>query len=339
MSAEAPQSFHIDLRKVKYLPQSDRDLLRGFKSAVLNDLITPADFNQLYSQIFERNSNRTPHDSIPERKAPVPNGKYLKDSMPKTSHVTVPISKTSTVRQNHNSPVGEITHAIGATEYDLKTKDRMVFIRGRAIAKERYVAPQFDENGKAYSKFERELLEEFENNGKWYMAMAYRLLGDSHLAEEAFQEARFKAWRKRETFVPKNDKSLSTWFASIISHQAIDTLRRLGRKQIVDLGRIPETDRFASKDEESEAVERQETRSEIRKALSKIPPQYIDVLVLRYFNELSYKEIAAELGEPVSTVRMRLFRARQIVYHNPDLQRLAGKIPAETKKELLATGD
>ncbi len=54
-------------------------------------------------------------------------------------------------------------------------------------------------------------------------------------------------------------------------------------------------------------------RDEVQGWLDALPPQYRTVLTLRYFQDLSYIEIAEVLGEPVSTVRMRLFRGRNLL--------------------------
>jgi RNA polymerase sigma factor (sigma-70 family) len=81
--------------------------------------------------------------------------------------------------------------------------------------------------------------------------------------------------------------------------------------QTVALGRVPECDRFVSRVDGPEELALWRAGSDEMQAwLAALPTSYRAVLVLRYYQELSYAEIAETLDEPVSTVRMRLFRAR-----------------------------
>ena len=69
-------------------------------------------------------------------------------------------------------------------------------------------------------------------------------------------------------------------------------------------------DRGAAKPR-GEAVEARETSERVEQALGKLSVEYREVVVLRYFGELSYEEISEALGVPEKTVKSRLFSARQ----------------------------
>jgi RNA polymerase sigma-70 factor (ECF subfamily) len=56
-----------------------------------------------------------------------------------------------------------------------------------------------------------------------------------------------------------------------------------------------------------------ERKREVQEWLGNLPDPYRSVLVLRYWHDLSYAEISETTGLPVSTIRMRLFRARQLL--------------------------
>jgi len=143
--------------------------------------------------------------------------------------------------------------------------------------------------------------------------LGYRLLGNSHDADDAAQETFLRAYTRLATYAP--DGRFGAWLAAICSHWCIDTMRARGRRvQTVALGRVPESDRFISQLEGPEdwALMRA-GRDEVQGWLDALPPQYRTVLTLRYFQDLSYIEIAEVLGEPVSTVRMRLFRGRNLL--------------------------
>ena len=140
--------------------------------------------------------------------------------------------------------------------------------------------------------------------------LAYRLLGNAPDAEDAAQETFLRAYTRLATYVP--DGRFGAWLGAICSHWCIDTMRARGRRvQTVALGRVPECDRFVSRvDGPEEAALWRAGRDEMQRWLADLPTSYRAVLVLRYYQELSYSEIAETLDEPVSTVRMRLFRAR-----------------------------
>lgn len=143
--------------------------------------------------------------------------------------------------------------------------------------------------------------------------LSYRLLGNSHDADDAAQETFLRAYTRLTTYAP--DGRFGAWLSAICSHWCIDTMRARGRRvQTVALGKVPESDRFISQlaGPEEWALARAGS-DEVQGWLEQLPPQYRAVLVLRYFQDRSYNEIAEVLGEPVSTVRMRLFRARGLL--------------------------
>jgi RNA polymerase sigma-70 factor (ECF subfamily) len=143
--------------------------------------------------------------------------------------------------------------------------------------------------------------------------LGYRLLGNSQDADDAAQETFIRAYTRLATYTP--DGRFGAWLSAICSHWCIDTMRARSRRvQTVALGKVPESDRFISQLEGPEewALIRA-GRDEVQGWLDALPPQYRTVLTLRYFQDLSYGEIAGVLGEPISTVRIRLFRARGLL--------------------------
>ena len=143
--------------------------------------------------------------------------------------------------------------------------------------------------------------------------LAYRMLGNRSDAEDVAQEAFVRAYTRLATYQP--DGRFGAWLLAIASHRCIDVLRSRGRRApTITLGKVAESDRFISQtDEPEELAIRGSVGDDVRRWLAALPPAYRLVLTLRYFHELSYAEIAATLGEPVSTVRMRLFRARGMI--------------------------
>jgi RNA polymerase sigma-70 factor, ECF subfamily len=136
--------------------------------------------------------------------------------------------------------------------------------------------------------------------------LAYRMLGDAGEAEDAAQEVFLRIYRRLATY--DADHRFSTWVLSIASHYCIDLLRRK-RPWLVPLENISNWMRARSRGPEAAAlaVEQQDI---VRSLLAKLPEHYRLVLLLRYWHDLGYEEIAQVVDLPVSTIKARLHRAR-----------------------------
>jgi len=136
--------------------------------------------------------------------------------------------------------------------------------------------------------------------------LAYRMLGDAGEAEDAAQEVFLRIYRRLATY--DADHRFSTWVLSIASHYCIDLLRRK-RPWLVPLENISNWMRARNRGPEAMAlaVEQQDT---VRSLLAKLPEHYRLVLLLRYWHDLGYEEIAQVVDLPVSTIKARLHRAR-----------------------------
>jgi RNA polymerase sigma-70 factor (ECF subfamily) len=150
-------------------------------------------------------------------------------------------------------------------------------------------------------------------------ALAYRILGNSADAEDAAQETFVRAYTRLGTYQPGG--RFGSWLLAITSHWCIDHLRRRRSVSLdsnsavygfLDSGELPET-----------LALRAERQDEVRQWLLGLPEAYRLVLILRYWHDLSYAEISTATGLPVSTVRMRLFRARQLLMRQRGEQRTA----------------
>jgi RNA polymerase sigma-70 factor (ECF subfamily) len=138
--------------------------------------------------------------------------------------------------------------------------------------------------------------------------MAYRMLGDPTEAEDAAQEVFVRAWNQLHTF--QQDKRFSTWLLSIASHHCIDMLRR--RKPSSPLDDVA---LYVESDDPSpdELALQGEQRDIVKKLLNTLPEKYRSVTVLRYYNDLSYDEIARMTGLTESAVKTQLHRARRML--------------------------
>lgn len=138
--------------------------------------------------------------------------------------------------------------------------------------------------------------------------LTYRMLGNAQEAEDAAQESFLRAYKRLSTYQP--DKKFSNWILSIASHYCIDLLRRR-RFQWLSMEDDPEAATLASDiAQPDEAALRNEQSEEVRRLLEHLEPAYRAPLVLRYWHELSYKEIGDLLNLSEPAVKTRLHRAR-----------------------------
>jgi RNA polymerase sigma factor (sigma-70 family) len=138
-------------------------------------------------------------------------------------------------------------------------------------------------------------------------------------AEDLTIEAFAKAFKNLHKF--KKDFTFSTWLFRIATNNAIDFIRKkkldtysLNTSFTDDAGEsvnIEVEDRGLTPDEETIKTQKIEL---VQMFVTKLPAKYQRLVRLRYFDELSYEEIAVELNAPLGTVKAQLHRARELLY-------------------------
>jgi RNA polymerase sigma-70 factor (ECF subfamily) len=142
--------------------------------------------------------------------------------------------------------------------------------------------------------------------------LAYRMLGNAGEAEEAAQETFLRVYTQLGTYQP--GRKFSSWLLSIASHHCIDVLRRRRLTWLSIEDEEAPAEMLTSDGpgpEDTMLLNEQETT--VRKMLATLPPDYRLPVVLRYWNELSYEEIAEATHSTVSAVKSKLFRARAML--------------------------
>jgi RNA polymerase sigma-70 factor (ECF subfamily) len=135
-----------------------------------------------------------------------------------------------------------------------------------------------------------------------------KMLQNENEAEDAAQEVFLRAYQQLHTY--QTERKFSSWILSIASHFCIDLLRR--RHPTMDLDEIMFWKTSQEPEPEEMAVSGEE-RGEVRELLKKLPEKYRMMIVLRYWYDLSYEEIAKTTALTLSNVKSRLFRAREIL--------------------------
>lgn len=150
--------------------------------------------------------------------------------------------------------------------------------------------------------------------------LAYRMLNNSGEAEEAAQEAFIRAYTRLESYNPEH--KFSTWMLSITSNYCIDIIRKR-RALLLSLDE-PLPPHPALMSDNSKGPEAQmmmnEQQDMVQSLLNELPDDYRQAVVLRYWYDLSYEEIAEMMDTTVSAIKSRLFRARrqlaEVSHHN-----------------------
>ncbi len=132
-------------------------------------------------------------------------------------------------------------------------------------------------------------------------AFLYRMCGDADLAEELMQETFVRALQAAKRYRP--EASVATWLFRIAANLVRDRWRRQARRGL-DLP-LDETVDVWTDAAEDDALRRIHL-DEVREALVALPVEQRSALVLRYFHDLTYEEIAQVLVCPIGTVRSRI---------------------------------
>lgn len=145
------------------------------------------------------------------------------------------------------------------------------------------------------------------------IGLAERMVRDRAWAEDLAQEAFARAFDRLDTY--KAECRFSAWFFQILHNVTIDALRRK-RLPSVSLGELeaaghPGIPTRARADSPSAVAEQAELSRALAAALGRLRPEYREVVVLRYREELSVQEIAQAMAIPEGTVKTHLFRARK----------------------------
>jgi RNA polymerase sigma-70 factor (ECF subfamily) len=140
--------------------------------------------------------------------------------------------------------------------------------------------------------------------------LAYRMLGERGEAEDAAQETFLRAYSHLDRY--DAERPFRTWLLSIASNHCIDRLRKRRLVWLSIEEPLPPHPALSSDEIEPEdAVISNERGAAIQRMLAELSPEYRAAVVLRYWYDLSYTEIAEMLNTTESAVKSRLFRARQ----------------------------
>jgi RNA polymerase sigma factor (sigma-70 family) len=137
-------------------------------------------------------------------------------------------------------------------------------------------------------------------------ATAYRYLGDHHLAQDLVQEAALEAFV--HLWQLKDPSAFPGWFRQIVFRQCTRVLRQAS-VPCTSLEAI--SDVMPAESNPEELAMRREAQASVRSAIASLPQHERLVTVLFYGCRYSYHEVSAFLKIPITTVKKRLYSARQ----------------------------
>ena len=150
------------------------------------------------------------------------------------------------------------------------------------------------------------LAELYDRVGRVAYGIAFRILRDERLAEDAVQEGFLAVWRSAATFRAERAKA-STWVVTLVHRRAVDIVRREERRRAEPLEPVGGEDTpdpaGSAEDEAWLGFERERMLS----ALAALPDAQRESLELAYYGGYSQSELAEMLGVPIGTIKSRMF--------------------------------
>lgn len=151
--------------------------------------------------------------------------------------------------------------------------------------------------------------------------MMLKMTNNPQDADDLTIEAFGKAFKNLRQYTPQY--AFSTWLFRIATNNCIDFIRRKRMNEPISLSLnelseegddisdlMPATSRTPEED-----IIRQQKIQVLREIIEKLKPTYRKLIELRYYEEKSYEEISIELELPIGTVKAKLFRAREFLFH------------------------
>lgn len=142
-----------------------------------------------------------------------------------------------------------------------------------------------------------ELIERYSNRCYAYF---YRLTGQAHLSDELFSDLSIRLVKKIHSF---QKGSFEKWLFTVASNLFKDSLRRQYRQK-----KIVEQKAFQLRQSKDEKKNTGEVFDKLQLAIEKLDPDTAELLTVRYYGELSFKELAEMRNEPIGTTLSKVHR-------------------------------
>jgi RNA polymerase sigma factor (sigma-70 family) len=146
----------------------------------------------------------------------------------------------------------------------------------------------------------------YDRFGKVAYGLAYRILQDASLAEDAVQEAFLQIWRGAGSYRPERAKA-STWLLTFVHRRAVDLVRREQKRRTLPVVGEPQ----GSDPGADEAAVTRSRHEIVQDALRRLPADQREPIELAYYGGLTQSELAEQLDQPLGTIKSRMFTGLQ----------------------------
>ena len=149
-------------------------------------------------------------------------------------------------------------------------------------------------------------------NWSWLKAIVYNMIGKSDEIDDVLQNiclrviANIKGLRDPRRFRP--------WLAVLAKREALSSRQRQNRKPTLSKMLQAQGDPEKSEENPLEQMVQNEQYREVLAAIKALPEKYREVMLMKYIKDMTYNDISEILDIPVTTVQIRLVRARRMVY-------------------------
>ncbi|HET7044121.1 MAG TPA: sigma-70 family RNA polymerase sigma factor [Gaiellaceae bacterium] len=150
---------------------------------------------------------------------------------------------------------------------------------------------------------EAALGELYDRFGAVCYGLARRIVRDAALAEDAVQETFLDVWRTAGRFNGERG-STRTWILTLAHRRAVDVVRREERRRAQPL---PDDGEATGSPGADDAVWLRLERARVQEALRRLPDQQREAIELAYFGGFTQSELAERLGQPLGTIKSRMF--------------------------------
>jgi RNA polymerase sigma-70 factor (ECF subfamily) len=141
-------------------------------------------------------------------------------------------------------------------------------------------------------------------------SLAMKMLGDPAEAQDALQDVFLQIWSRASTYDPEQS-SVFSWTVLLTRSRVIDRLRARGRRSRVVVASsedTPTADDASTVESAADTAEKKDEAARVRYVLNNLPAEQREAIELAFFEHLSHHEIAAQLGQPLGTVKARIRR-------------------------------
>jgi RNA polymerase sigma factor (sigma-70 family) len=145
----------------------------------------------------------------------------------------------------------------------------------------------------------------YDRVGRTAFGLALRVLRDDRLAEDAVQEAFLTVWRTAAAYSAERSKA-TTWILTLVHRRAVDLVRREQRRRAEPLDDSEGSEEAMSPSAEDAAWLVFE-RERVQSALRRLPDTQREALELAYYGGFTQSELAERLGQPLGTIKSRMF--------------------------------